>query len=84
MFDVVILNLYFFLKLTHFPVNVHVLYCAYIAASYISEYASIYKMLSHIFFSLLFMGLSENCEPKTPFKFEHGLHLDQKYSIKIH
>jgi hypothetical protein len=48
------LNLLFIFKISSFPCtccdHVHVLYCAYISASYISEYASIYKMLSHIFF----------------------------------
>jgi hypothetical protein len=41
------------------------------------------KMLSHIFFCLLLMGLSKICEPKTPFKLEHGLHVDHKNTIKI-
>jgi hypothetical protein len=74
------LNFIFIFKINSFTCtccgHVHVLYFAYIAASYILEYASIYRMLSNIYFSLLLMGLRKICEPKTPFKFEHGLHLD--------
>jgi hypothetical protein len=42
-----------------------------------------YKNVKSYIFCLLLMGLRKICEPKTPFKLEHGLHLGHKNTIKI-
>jgi hypothetical protein len=50
----------------------------YYSFLYFRIFLDIQNEKSYIFFSFAYGFEKKNCEPITPFKFEHGLHLDHE------